>query len=206
MEKINELLNNLENIGNHIPKLDTLTGWIQWLVSLAVRVGPICILVLGLIYLLIPPKEANRKAGYRTYFGMGSVMAWRFTQRIAGILMIPVGLILSIAAYVTAAKFTQMDMMTMAYAAFGAIRVQVVCALILFAAMFVVTAVFFDRNGTCRFPDMVDSSVGKWLFKEESGKKLVKKQAPAEVPAQTEFEVQGEQVITADDIVIEGLE
>ena len=49
MEKITELLDKLENLGELIPKLDTLTGWVQWLVSLAVRVGPVCMLVLGLI-------------------------------------------------------------------------------------------------------------------------------------------------------------
>ena len=113
MDKITELLNSLEDLGKYIPKLDTLMGWVQWLVSLAVRVGPICILVLGLIYLLIPPKEANHKAGYRTYFGMGSVQAWLFTQRAAGVIMIPVGLILTLIAYGTVGKFSQMDMMAM---------------------------------------------------------------------------------------------
>ena len=98
MEKITELLNTF-SLEKYIPKLDTLMGWVQWLVSLAVRVGPICILVLGLIYLLIPPKEANRKAGFRTYFGMGSVIAWNVTQRLAGILMIPMGLILHYRLY-----------------------------------------------------------------------------------------------------------
>ena len=58
MEKITELLNNF-SLEKYIPKLDTLMGWVQWLVSLAVRIGPVCILVLGLIYLLCPPKEAN---------------------------------------------------------------------------------------------------------------------------------------------------
>ena len=91
MEKITELLNNF-TLEQYIPQLDTLMGWVQWLVSLAVRLGPICILVLGIIYFLIPPKEANRKAGFRTYFGMGSVIAWNVTQRLAGILMIPTGL------------------------------------------------------------------------------------------------------------------
>ena len=87
MEKILDLMNNLDNLGKFVPKLDTLMGWMQWLISLSVRIGPICILLLGLIYLLIPPKEANRKAGYRTVFGMGSVAAWRFTQRFSGGIM-----------------------------------------------------------------------------------------------------------------------
>ena len=206
MEKITELLGKLENLGELIPKLDTLTGWVQWLVSLAVRVGPVCILVLGLIYLLIPPKEANRKAGYRTYFGMGSIMAWRFTQRVAGILMIPLGLILTIAAYATVAKFTSMNLMDMANAALSAIKVQVVFALILFIVMFVLTAVVFDRKGYCRFPDLPQSKIGQWLFKEESvvAARIQAKKA-ANAPAEVTYEMQGQQVITADDIIIEDL-
>ena len=168
MEKITELLDKLENLGELIPKLDTLTGWVQWLVSLAVRVGPVCMLVLGLIYLLIPPKEANHKAGYRTYFGMGSIMAWRFTQRIAGSVMTIVGLILTIIAYGTVAKFASLDLMEMASAALKVIRVQVIFALIIFIGMFVLTTVFFDRKGYCRFPNLPDTKIGQWLFREES--------------------------------------
>ena len=56
MEKITELLNKVEDLGKLVPELDKVTGWVQWLIALAVRVGPVCILVLGLIHLLIPPK------------------------------------------------------------------------------------------------------------------------------------------------------
>ena len=180
-------------------------GWVQWLVSLAVRVGPICILVLGLIYLLIPPKEANRKAGFRTYFGMGSVMAWNFTQRVSGILMVPVGLILTLIAYLKVGKFPDMDLMTMAQSAVNIIKGQVICALIIYIFMFVLTAVLFNRRGDCRFPDLTTTAVGKRLFIDEVvevKKKPVKKPVKVSEP---EYEVQGEQVITADDIVIEDI-
>ena len=203
MEKITELLNNF-SLEKYIPKLDTLMGWVQWLISLAIRVGPICILVLGLIYLLIPPKEANWKAGYRTYFGMGSVMAWNFTQRVAGILMIPTGLLLTVIAYVKIGKFSDYDLMTMAQKAFGAIIFQVVCALIIYIFMFVLTAVMFTRNGDCRFPAIITTPIGKLLFKDEVLETVNVQRQPVAVP-EPEFEVQGEQVITADDIVIEDL-
>ena len=203
MEKITELLNNF-SLEKYIPKLDTLMGWVQWLISLAIRVGPICILVLGLIYLLIPPKEANWKAGYRTYFGMGSVMAWNFTQRVAGILMIPTGLLLTVIAYAKIGKFSDYDLMTMAQEAFGAIKFQVVCALIIYIFMFVLTAVMFTRNGDCRFPAIITTPIGKLLFKDEVLETVNVQRQPVAVP-EPEFEVQGEQVITADDIVIEDL-
>lgn len=221
MEKITELLNNLEDLGKYIPKLDTLMGWVQWLISLAVRVGPVCILVLGLIYLLMPPKEANHKAGYRTYFGMGSIMAWRFTQRVAGIIMTLVGLILTISAYSAVKKFSGMDLMAMADAAFRTIKVQVVCALVIYVFMFLLTAVMFDRKGNRRFGGNPNSPLNKLMPKEEetalpaeeeyvSGEEGYEATEEAYVPEEeepeVEYERQGEQVITADDIVIEGLD
>lgn len=213
MEKITELLNNF-SLEKYIPKLDTLMGWIQWLVSLAVRLGPICILVLGIIYFLIPPREANRKAGFRTYFGMGSMIAWNVTQRLAGILMIPTGLVLTVIAFVKVSKFPDYDLMTMADAAFQAVKGQAICALIIYVLMFLLTAVLFDRNGDCRFGDQVNEVLHKLLPKKVLDEVYVKEPASAqpeelpqeEVLSEEPFEKQGEQVITADDIVIEDLE
>lgn len=213
MEKITELLNNF-SLEKYIPKLDTLMGWIQWLVSLAVRLGPICILVLGIIYFLIPPKEANRKAGFRTYFGMGSVIAWNVTQRLAGILMIPTGLVLTIIAYVKVGKFPDYDLMTMANEALQAVKGQAICALIIYVLMFLLTAVLFDRNGDCRFGDKVNEVLHKLVPKKVLDEVYVKEPVPAQPEAlpqeealpEEPYEKQGEQIITADDIVIEDLE
>ena len=213
MEKITELLNTF-SLEKYIPKLDTLMGWVQWLVSLALRVGPICILVLGLIYLLIPPKEANRKAGFRTYFGMGSVIAWNVTQRLAGILMIPMGLILTIIAYKRIGEFSGYDMMTMANVAFQMVKTQVICALVIYVFMFLLTAVLFDRKGDCRFGEKCSLLLEKLVPKKVLAEVYVKEPLPAEaeeVPMEEEssnpaFEKQGEQAITANDIVIEDIE
>ena len=222
MEKITELLNTF-SLEKYIPELDTLMGWVQWLVSLAVRVGPICILVLGLIYLLISPKEANRKAGFRTYFGMGSVIAWNVTQRLAGIVMIPMGLILTIIAYTKIGEFSGYDMMTMANVALKMVKSQVICALVIYVFMFLLTAVLFDRKGDCRFGEKCSLLLEKLVPKKVLAEIYVKEPIPEEseevpteeeseeVPTEEEsaeptFEKQGEQVITADDIVIEDLD
>lgn len=167
MEKITELLDKLENLGDLLPKLNTLTGWVQWLISLAVRIGPVCILLLGLIYLLIPPKEANRKAGYRTIFGMGSITAWHFTQRVAGSIMTVIGAILTVSAYITVARIAKLDLMDMAYQAFQAVKLQAILALIIYVFMFGLTALVFDYNGFCRFPQIMDTKLGKLLFIDE---------------------------------------
>lgn len=217
MEKITELLDNLDKIGELVPELDTLLGWTQLLTSFAVRIGPLCILVLGLIYLLIPPKEANRKAGFRTYFGMGSVMAWRFTQFASGILMTLVGAILTIIAFSTTKKFSGMDVMEISQSAFACIKGQIICALAIWIFMMVFTAVLFDRKGNPRFNmpflEKFREKPRKPRFKkvQPPEEAPVPEQIPETVPAQPEdpsqvYEVQGEQVITADDIVIEGLD
>ena len=204
MEKITELFNSLDDLGKYIPDLSKVSGWVQWLISLAVRIGPVCILVLGLIYLLIPPKEANHVAGYRTYFGMGSIKAWRFTQRLSGIIMTVTGLLLTIIAYSAVKKFADMDLMEMGKKAFSLIKGQVICAFVIYVFMFLLTAVLFDRKGYPRF--------GSQSRKALSQQSVPVKEEPApEVPQEEEepvleYEKQGEQVITAEDIVIEGLE
>ena len=209
MEKITELLNSLEDLGKLIPDLSKVTGWVQWLISLAVRVGPVCILLLGLIYLLIPPKGANRKAGYRTYFGMGSVKAWRWTQLIAGVIMTVTGLILTLIAYKAVGKFGEMDLMAMGEKAFSLIKTQVICALVIYVFMFLLTAVLFDRKGERRFGKKfypaVREPVRPEAVEESSAEALPAAEVPAEEPVVV-YEKQGEQVITADDIVIEGLD
>ncbi len=211
MEKITELLNKVEDLGKLVPELDKVTGWVQWLIALAVRIGPICILVLGLIYLLIPPKEANRVAGYRTYFGMGSVEAWMFTQRVSGAIMTVVGLILTLVARSAVKKFDGMDLMAMAEKAFDLIKVQVILALVIYIFMFVLTAVMFDRKGYRRFGSK-NRKPSKKKAQAAQMAEPVQEELPQEeymdeelVP-QVEYERQGEQVITADDIVIEGLD
>ena len=204
MEKITELLNSLDDLGKFIPELDKVSGWVQWLISLAVRVGPVCILVLGLIYLLIPPKEANHVAGYRTYFGMGSVKAWRFTQRISGIIMTVTGLILTIIAYSAVKKFGDMDLMEMGEKAFKLIKAQVICALVIYVFMFLLTAVLFDRKGYPRFGSQSRKALSQKPLparEEQAPEESQEEEAPV-----VEYEKQGEQVITAEDIVIEGLD
>ena len=62
-----------------LPDLSDLFGSLATLCRFAVMIGPVVLLVLGLAYLFLSPREANYYFGYRCYFGMGSVQAWRFT-------------------------------------------------------------------------------------------------------------------------------
>lgn len=223
MEKITEILDKLD-LAKFVPKLDSLMDWVLQLTKFAVRVGPMCILILGLIYLLIHPNEANRKAGYRTYFGMGSVHAWRFTQRVSGFIMTIVGLILNGAAKKAAEGFSVKDPDAMIEEAFALIKTQILWALVIFVFMFLLTAVMFNRKGYCRFKafektglyHLLTCDVIKSVQKLIRNKRKQDRPRPAMYPVSEEepqeeaapeedadFERQGEQNITADDIVIE---
>ena len=69
-----------------LPDLSTVLRKVEAGMRLAVMAAPLVLLVMGLLYLLAAPKEANYKLGYRFFWGMASVESWRFTQRLAALM------------------------------------------------------------------------------------------------------------------------
>ena len=94
-----------------LPDLSKVFGSLVGVCRVAVMIGPVIALILGLAYLFLAPKEANYYFGYRCYFGMGSVRAWRFTQRIAGMILGGLGLILTVIMAIVTAGYGSMDSM-----------------------------------------------------------------------------------------------
>ena len=133
-----------------LPDLGELFGSLSALCRFAVMIGPVVMLVLGLAYLFLSPREANYYFGYRCYFGMGSVQAWRFTQRIAGMLFGGVGLILTIVMYVMSGSFSEMEITDMVWKAAGCLAWQAVIALVLTFLVNFLAFFFFDANGRPR--------------------------------------------------------
>ena len=130
-----------------LPDLSELFGSLATLCRFAVMSGPVVMLVLGLAYLFLSPREANYYFGYRCYFGMGSVQAWRFTQRIAGMLFGGVGLILTIVMYVMSGSFSEMEITDMVWKAAGCLAWQAVIALVLTFLVNFLAFFFFDAKG-----------------------------------------------------------
>ena len=133
-----------------LPDLSDLFGSLATLCRFAVMIGPVVLLVLGLAYLFLSPREANYYFGYRCYFGMGSVQAWRFTQRMAGILFGGVGLILTIVMYVMSGSFSEMEITDMVWKAAGCLAWQAVIALVLTFLVNFLAFFFFDAKGRPR--------------------------------------------------------
>ena len=79
-----------------VPDLGALFNNLDAALRVVVLAGPLCLLGLGLLYLLAPPSEANHIFGYRHFWGMSSVEAWRFTQKTAGLVWTGLGLGLTV--------------------------------------------------------------------------------------------------------------
>ena len=133
-----------------LPKLDSVLGWVELLARLAVLVGPVVILVLGLMYYFSPPKEANHQFGYRFYWGMGSVQAWQFTQRIAGTVWTGLGGLLTLAMLIVGLFYGGMDTLEIANSAITCVLWQLVLIGLSCVFINVVVAKRYDRKGEVR--------------------------------------------------------
>lgn len=133
-----------------LPDLTNIVDRMAPVMKAALLAGPVIFLVLGLLYLFATPKEANYKFGYRCYFGMGSVNAWRYTQRLAGIVFTGVGLILTLVMLFVTGGFAEMEVMDMLWKAlkcgiWEAVIIGISCLLVNLVVMF-----YFDAKGNIR--------------------------------------------------------
>ena len=148
-EDLTSLLDSAD-LSKLLPELDTVVDKMMPIMKVALLAGPVIFLILGLLYLFATPKEANYKFGYQCYFGMGSVNAWRYTQRLAGIVFTTVGLILSLVMFFVTAGFADMDVMDMLWKAlkcgiWEAVIIGLSCLLVNLVVMF-----YFDAKGRIR--------------------------------------------------------
>ena len=133
-----------------LPELDGIVDKMVPIMKVALLAGPVIFLILGLLYLFATPKEANYKFGYRCYFGMGSVHAWRYTQRLAGIVFTGVGLILSLVMFFITAGFGEMDIMDMLWKALKCGIWEAVIIAISSVTINLVVMFYFDGKGNLR--------------------------------------------------------
>jgi len=133
-----------------LPDMDTLVGKVQAVCTAAMFVAPLVMLAMGIAYLFFAPKEANYYFGYRTAFGMGSVSAWRRTQRIAGLVFTLLGVVLTIVMLLIAATMPSREAMDMVWLAAKCILWQIVLALLAKLFINTYTLYSFDYNGRRR--------------------------------------------------------
>lgn len=133
-----------------LPDLTKVFSSLSSVCRFAVMVGPVVLLILGLLYLFLSPKEANYYFGYRTYFGMGSVNAWRFTQRMAGMIFTAVGLALTITMLLISGGFAGMEVEAMVWKALSCLIWEAGLAILATLTVNGLAMYFFDRKGEYR--------------------------------------------------------
>lgn len=149
MDDILSLLQDF-NVANFLPApekfLKSLEGWIR----LAVLIGPLVMLGLGLWYYYKPPKEANYSVGFRTYYGMGSIQAWRFTQKLAGACYILLGGGLTVIMFVISLFFNGNSALATVNAAMWCILVELILILLAWLVINIIVYREFDKDGKRR--------------------------------------------------------
>ena len=133
-----------------LPDLSKVFDSLVPICRFAVMAGPLVLLLLGLSYLFLTPKEANYYLGYRCYFGMGSEYAWRFTQRLAGWLFTAAGAVLTVVMFAISVRFPYMALTDMVWKAASCLLMQLAASVLLILTVNISAAIHFDRKGKHR--------------------------------------------------------
>ena len=149
IDSIKELMDGFDP-ASLLPELDTVFGKVELVCRVIVMIGPALLLLLGLVYLFLTPREANHYIGYRCYFGMGSEEAWRFTQRLAGIVWGALGLVLTVLMFFLSAGFAGKEVMDTISTGFTCILWQIGLTVASCLAINIVAMVRYNRKGEPR--------------------------------------------------------
>ena len=135
------------DFGALIPPMDTVMGWIELALRVAVMAGPLLMLGFGLLFLLAPPKEANYGLGFRCWWGMASLESWQFTQRVAGMVWAGLGAVLTIVMALISNGFRDLDPVDMAQRAGVCLIWELVLVAIAWIVINVIVIKNFDKDG-----------------------------------------------------------
>lgn len=130
-----------------LPEINTLVGWVETLLRLCVMAGPLLLLGFGLLFLLAPPKEANHGIGYRFWWSMASLDAWRYTHRLVGLVWSGLGGVLTIIMALICNAFRRMEPMDMVWCAAKCLGWVLALTAIACIAINVMVVITFDKDG-----------------------------------------------------------
>ena len=133
-----------------LPEVSEVTASMAGIARFIVLIGPVALLVMGLVYRFATPKEANHHLGYRTYFGMGSVEAWRYSQHLAGYAFGGLGLALVVIMLVATGSFGRLETMELLNRAVSCMIWEAVLSLIVYLGVNIILIIRFDSKGELR--------------------------------------------------------
>lgn len=149
-----------EKIMEFLPDLQSLMDKLPGACRIAALIGPVALLILGLLYMFRAPEEANHLVGFRCWWGMGSVESWQFTQRLAGGAWTGMGLALSGIALVSGLKFKELAYDEMLRQTLRIIGWQAIMVLVSIIVINIILIVLFDHRGARRRDNKTPEKTG----------------------------------------------
>lgn len=133
-----------------VPELPTFLRLVRTLLALVMLAGPVALVSAAALYLYKPAPEANFKYGFRTYYGMGSIEAWTFSQKIAGLVLGALGAGLTLIMLIVILCFIGKDLMVVSVMAMVSLIVQAVLVLAARITLYYWCKKYFDKDGNRR--------------------------------------------------------
>ena len=149
MDDILSLLQDFD-VANFLPEPDKFLKDLEGIMRLIVLAGPLVLLALGAWYYFAPPEEANHSVGFRTYWGMGSVEAWRFSQRLAGLGYGVLGAVLTVVMLLVSLTFRGESAFVMVNIAMVCVVIELVLVLLVWLVLNLLIYKNFDKDGNRR--------------------------------------------------------
>ncbi len=146
MDTIMNLLGNFDPVAL-LPDISTAVGLMELFARIAILIVPALLLTFGLLYFFKPVNEANHIFGYRTYFGMGSVEAWRFAQRFAGFIYMILGGVMTFAMLIVSIVLIGKDTITLLTIAAICLVIEAILTGLAVLGINIYLAVLYDRDG-----------------------------------------------------------
>ena len=116
IQKIMDFLQNFDP-SKILPNIARLMTDAVMVLRICVLAGPILLAVLGAVYFFLAPKEANHSVGYRFFWGMSSMEAWQFMQKLSGMVWGALGIVLLVIMLIVSGRFGAMDAENVAFSA-----------------------------------------------------------------------------------------
>lgn len=149
MEALKALLNDFDP-SVLLPDLEKLSGQLTWILRIALLAAPLILLGMGLLYYLAVQKNTDYFVGFRCRRGMASEEAWKFTQRLAGLVWSGLGLVLTIIMIVLSIRFGSMETDAMATMAVHCLLWELGLVVVSVLGIRITVMVLFDRQGQRR--------------------------------------------------------
>lgn len=149
IQKIMDFLQNFDP-SKILPNIVRLMTDAVMVLRICVLAGPILLAVLGAVYFFLAPKEANHSVGYRFFWGMSSMEAWQFMQKLSGMVWGALGIVLLVIMLIVSGRFGTMDAENVAFSALRCVLWELGLTVAASLGVDITMMVLFDRTGARR--------------------------------------------------------